>query len=215
MTTSHVSAQYVENERLIALNASHWAFRRDLEKMAKVATVANLRDPRHRQSILNGWTVFKNQLLQHHSHEDTFIWPVLRANMAASAEAMSVLDDMDSEHGLIDPLLKSVDDAFAGYETADLPAVLDELNTHLSYHLAHEERETIPMIVEAIPEKQWNKVVSGIRNASMSGASEFMPWVTEGATDAEIKRVLSMLPAPARLIYRKVWVPKYNKVSHW
>lgn len=213
--TSHVSEKYYDSDRLIALNQSHWAFRRDLTTMAKVATVANLRDPRHRQSILNGWTVFKNQLHQHHSHEDTFIWPVLRENLAKSADAMSVLDDMDSEHAQIDPLFKSVDDAFASYETADLPAVLDELNTHLSYHLAHEERETIPMIVEAIPEKQWSKVVGGIRKASMSGASEFMPWATEGATDTETKRLLSLLPAPARLIYRKVWVPKYNKVSRW
>ncbi|MBT2207988.1 MULTISPECIES: hemerythrin domain-containing protein [Actinomadura] len=215
MTHSNVSARYVDNERLIALNASHAAFRRDLTKMARVATVANFRDPAHRRSILNGWAVFKNQLEQHHSHEDRFIWPNLRENMANSEAAMSVLDDMESEHALIDPLLRSVDYAFEHHETADLAAVLDELNSKLGYHLTHEEHDAIPMIVEAIPEKEWKKIVSGIKKASMSGAPEFMPWVTEGATDGEVKRILSMLPPPARLIYRRVWVPKYRKVSRW
>jgi iron-sulfur cluster repair protein YtfE (RIC family) len=213
--THNISARYVDNERLIALNASHTAFRRDLTKMARVATVANFRDPSHRRSILNGWAVFKNQLEQHHSHEDRFIWPSLRRNLANSDSAMSVLDDMESEHALIDPLLRSVDYAFDHHESADLAAVLDELNTKLSFHLTHEEHDAIPMIVEAIPERQWKKIVSGIKKASMSGAPEFMPWVTEGATNGEVKRVLSMLPPPARLIYRHVWVPKYRKVSRW
>ena len=39
------AAKYGPGDRLIAMQAAHDAFRRDLERMARVATPANLRDP--------------------------------------------------------------------------------------------------------------------------------------------------------------------------
>jgi iron-sulfur cluster repair protein YtfE (RIC family) len=203
-------------ERLIAMQASHDAFRRDLEKMGAVATAANLRDPRRHAEIMNGWLIFKNQLLIHHKHEDNFVWPALRARLRSSAAAQSVLDEMDAEHLLIDPLLAAVDHAFAGSAGADAGDVIDDLTGKLSAHLKHEEHDAMPMIGEALSDKEWRGVVSKIRKATkLSSAAEFLPWLTDGLDAAQERTVASIMPPPARVVYRRIWKPKYAKVQHF
>ena len=204
------------DDRFVAMNAAHVAFRRDLEAMATVATPANLRDPARHASILSGWEIFKNQLLIHHRHEDEFLWPRMRERLARSEAAISMLDEMEAEHEIIDPLLAAVDAAFDHPDDVDVSGVIDELGTKLAFHLAHEEREAMPMITESITDKEWRQVVSAIRKATpISSAAEFMPWLTDETSETESRRILSILPAPARLIYRRVWKPRYDRVSHW
>ncbi len=128
--------------------AAHNAFRRDLIKLAKTASRRNLPDPAQRLAIGNGWGVFKLQLLRHHQAEDACLWPPLRARLAGSAAAMSTLDAMEEEHGLIDPLLAAVDQAFVDQQLSDrhLSDVIGELTAQLTHHLTHEERDTLPLL---------------------------------------------------------------------
>ena len=209
------AAKYGPGDRLIAMQAAHDAFRRDLERMARAATPANLRHPERRQSILNGWAVFENQLLIHHKHEDRFLWPRLRTRLAGSAAAMSTLDAMDAEHALIDPLLEAVNHSFAnGGEGAG--EVIDEMTGKLGGHLDHEEREAMPMIGEALSDAEWKAVVSDIRKATkLSSAAQFMPWLSDGVDARDEKTILSIMPPPARVVYRRIWKPKYTNVSRW
>lgn len=209
------AARYAPGDRLIAMSAAHDAFRRDLRRMAVAATPANLRNHARQESIMNGWKIFKNQLHIHHSHEDRFLWPRMRQRMAKSESAMSTLDDMQAEHDLIDPLLAAVDTAFARPDD-DVAAVIDELTTKLAHHLRHEERDAMPLIGESISDREWTQVVRDIRKATkLSSAAEFMPWLTDGASREAAKTIASIMPPPARIILRRVWQPKYAKVSHW
>jgi iron-sulfur cluster repair protein YtfE (RIC family) len=209
------AAKYGPGDRLIAMQAAHDAFRRDLERMARVATPANLRDPGRRQSILNGWAVFENQLLIHHKHEDRFLWPRLRQRMGGSAAAMSTLDAMDAEHALIDPLLEAVNHSFA-HDGEGAGEIIEEMTDKLGGHLGHEEREAMPMIGEALSDAEWKAVVSDIRKATkLSSAAQFMPWLSEGVDAEGEKTILSIMPPPARVVYRRVWKPKYTNVSRW
>lgn len=210
------AARHGSGDRLVAMNASHAAFRRDLSVMTAVATPANLVDPQRRRSIFNGWEVFKNQLHIHHRHEDLFLWPRLRQRLATSESALSTLDAMDAEHELIDPLLAAVDAAFARPTTADVAGAVGELNESLTYHLRHEEREAMPMIGEAISDQEWRAVVGSIRKATkLSSAAEFVPWLADGASSAQEKSIAGIMPAPARVVYRRVWKPRYAKIPHW
>lgn len=211
------AARHGSDDRLIAMHAAHAAFRRDLERMAATATKANLRDPARHQSILNGWAVFKNQIHIHHDAEDTLLWPRLRKRLATSESAISTLDAMDEEHALIDPLLAAVDDAFDHTEKHDTVAdVIDELNSKLRYHLEHEEREALPMIGEAITDKEWKTVTGEIRKSTgLTVGAEFVPWLADGVSADEAKRLIGTLPPPVRVLYRRIWKPKYDKVSHW
>jgi iron-sulfur cluster repair protein YtfE (RIC family) len=89
---------------LTIMLAAHTAFRRDLLHLAHSAT-AHEPDPTRRAAIQAGWATFKRQLHLHRTAEDTIIWPALRQRLDHSDHARSVLDAMEEEHQLIDPLL--------------------------------------------------------------------------------------------------------------
>lgn len=210
------AARHTSDDRLIAMSAAHAAFRRDLAVMTRVATPANLTDAQRRRAILNGWGIFKNQLHIHHNHEDRFLWPRLRDRLRTSTAAQSTLDEMDAEHAVIDPVLDAVDAAFLRPTTADVAGAIGQLHDSLSFHLAHEERDAMPMIGEAISDQEWRQVVASIRKATkLSSAAEFMPWLGDGATPAQRKVIAGIMPAPARVVLRRVWQPKYDKTPHW
>jgi hypothetical protein len=213
------AARHGSGDRLLAMNAAHAAFRRDLEQLAASATPANLSDPVRRESIMNGWRMFTGMLHIHHGAEDEFVWPRLRTRFAGSESAIATLDAMEAEHGLIDPLLAAVENCFARPDHVDGAAVIDELVTTLSHHLVHEEREAMPMIGEALSDREWRSVVGQIHGLVKSlgelNVTDFVPWLTEGVSPDREKVIATVLPPPIRPVYRWLWKPKYQRVSHW
>jgi len=193
--------------------AAHDAFRRDLTRLARTAGSANLSDPARRQSIAAGWDLFKRQLHLHHTAEDEIIWPVLRPRLEHSPAALSVLDAMEAEHELIDPLLAAVDVQFVGGDR--LADVIDTLTSALTGHLGHEERDGLPLIGVALTAAEWRGV--GRKMASKNGmaaSSEMFAWILDG-TDREHATTLAQLPPPLRLLYRARWKPRFDKTQRW
>jgi hypothetical protein len=207
---------------LTIMLAAHAAFRRDLAELARAAAFADLPDPGRRASVRAGWELFKRQLHLHHTAEDAIVWPALRERLARSDQAQSVLDAMESEHQQIDPLLAAVDEAFAVAEAghrADLSAIgdaADALATALTGHLAHEERDGLPLIGIALTSAEWRRVGFRIvRQNGLSAGGEMFAWLADGADPDQAAAVIGTLPPPARLVYRAVWRPRYNRTSHW
>jgi hypothetical protein len=199
---------------LTIMLAAHDAFRRDLTRLARTASSANLSDPARRQSVAAGWDLFKRELHMHHTAEDEIIWPVLRPRLAHSPAALSVLDAMEAEHELIDPLLAAVDAEFpAGDRVAD---VIDALTSSLTGHLGHEERDGLPLIGVALTAAEWRGVGRKIASKSgLSAGSEMFAWILDGADRDHSKATLGQLPPPLRLLYRALWKPRYEKTPRW
>jgi iron-sulfur cluster repair protein YtfE (RIC family) len=198
--------------------AAHNAFRRDLVKLTEAASRRKLRDPVRRLAISNGWETFKRQLLQHHRAEDACVWPPLQARLSASGSAMSVLDAMESEHALIDPLLAAVDQAFADDRLADryLGDVIGELAGALTGHLAHEERDTLPLIGQALTTGEWSDVLAAIRaRGSVTDAIEMIPWLLDSMSPEAAGLLLASFPPAAAQRYQAEWKPKYDAVPRW
>ena len=197
---------------LTIMIAAHDAFRRDLTRLARTASAAN--DPARRQSVQAGWELFKRELHIHHTAEDEIIWPALRPRLAHSASALSVLDAMEAEHELIDPLLASVDAAFARQEPA--ADVIDALTSALTGHLAHEERDGLPLIGEALTSAEWRGVgFKIVRKNGLSAGGEMFAWLADGADPDQAAAAIGTLPPPARLVYRAIWKPRYARTSRW
>ena len=217
MTTQHLpgtdAARHGTGDAdLTIMIAGHDAFRRDVIRLARAASAAN--DPSRRQSVQAGWELFKRQLHMHHTAEDKIIWPTLRPRLAHSAAALSVLDAMEAEHELIDPLLAAVDGVFARQEPP--AAAIDALTSTLTGHLAHEERDALPLIGTALTAGEWRAVGMRLgRENGLSGSSEFFAWMLGGIPADEVTAVLAELPPPLRLVYRLAWRPRYAKVSRW
>jgi hypothetical protein len=197
---------------LTIMLAAHDAFRRDLTRLVRTAAAADLSDPARRQSVAAGWELFKHQLHLHHTAEDEIIWPVLRPRLAHSEHALSVLDAMEDEHELIDPLLAAVDAGFAQRDDS-LADVIDALVSSLTGHLAHEERDGLPLIGAALTAAEWRR--TGFRIARRNGLSEggeMFAWILDGADgDAALRT----LPPPLRLLYKGVWKPRFIKTPRW
>jgi len=201
---------------LTIMIAAHDAFRRDLVSLARAASAADRTDPERRQRVGRGWEVFKRQLHFHHTGEDRHIWPRLGERLAHSESAMSTLQAMEEEHARVDPLLDAVDAAFADPVGDRLASTVDELVTTLHGHLAHEERDALPLIGTALTAAEWRAVGLRLgRENGLSGGAEFFAWTLDGATNDQAAAVLAGLPAPLRLMYRVAWRPRYAKVSRW
>jgi hemerythrin-like domain-containing protein len=201
---------------LTVMLAAHDAFRRDLVSLARAASAADRADPRRREQVGRGWQVFKRQLHFHHTGEDRLIWPRLADRLAHSESAMSTLEAMEEEHALVDPLLEAVDAAFTDPAGDQLAGSVDELVTTLQSHLAHEERDALPLIGTALTAAEWRAVGLRLgRQNGLSGSSEFFAWMLDGIPADEVTAVLSELPPPLRLVYRVAWRPRYAKISRW
>jgi iron-sulfur cluster repair protein YtfE (RIC family) len=227
---------------LTIMIAAHDAFRRDLTRLARSAAAADLADPARRQSVAAGWELFKRELHMHHTAEDEIIWPVLRPRLAHSEAALSVLDAMEEEHERIDPLLAAVDAAFAQHLAAtdgvagvarvagaadgpvgdDQPGadrladVIDALTSTLTGHLAHEERDGLPLIGVALTAAEWRSAGFKIaRKNGLSAGGEMFAWILDGAGREDAAATLGQLPPPLRLLYRAVWKPRFAKTPRW
>jgi Hemerythrin HHE cation binding domain len=199
---------------LTIMIAAHDAFRRDLTRLARTASAADLSDPARRQSVAAGWDLFKRELLLHHTTEDELIWPTLRPRLARSPAALDVLAAMEAEHELIDPLLAAVDAEFP--EGDRLADVIDALTSSLTGHLAHEERDGLPLIGVALSAAEWRGVGRKMaRENGMAAGSEMFAWILDGADREHAAKTLAQLPPPLRLLYRARWKPRFDKTPRW
>lgn len=201
---------------LTVMVGAHAAFRRDLAHLARAAEKPET-DPARLLAVANGWTTFKRQLLNHHQMEDQIIWPRLRERFDSRPEALSVLDEMEHEHGFIDPLLAAADEAFAAGDPGR-GDVLDELVGKLSAHLEHEERDALRLIGEAITPAQWqqaNQAMMARPGVMQEVAPEMFAWILEDADEEQVAKVFANLPPFVGAQYKQQWKAQYEAVSRW
>jgi hemerythrin-like domain-containing protein len=190
--------------------AIHDALRRELERIARVTARAD-DDPRRVLRTAAGWGMFKDFLRVHHTSEDIALWPVMRRLLAGHPDDLALLDAMEAEHAVIDPLLAVVDDALLDRDHgADrLGGLVDALVTGLSGHLRHEEAEGLALIDATLTGEQWSDFAK-VHGARMGGhAPRYLPWLLEGMDDTAATRILARMPQPLRAAYHDEWRAAY------
>jgi len=207
---------------LTVMLAAHEALRRDLTGLARAAAGAARSGPAQSEAVLRGWAVFQRQLHIHHTAEDELVWPALRERLAASDGAQSVLDAMEAEHQQIDPLLAAVSQAMDGARPdgaaqngGRLADTVDVLTMALHGHLAHEERDALPLIGTTLSAAEWRAVGRRIGLRNLRRAPEMFAWMLDGATPGQTAAATGQLPPPARVLYRTVWRPRFVRHSRW
>jgi iron-sulfur cluster repair protein YtfE (RIC family) len=211
-TTSHLD--------LTLMVAFHDAFRRDLAHLARTASrrPAELDEPARHTAVLAGWELFKTQLHIHHTAEDNDLWPRMRTHLADRPDELALLQAMQDEHARIDPLLAAVEDAVADRDGGHqrLGDTIDALASELYGHLSHEERDVLPLIDLSLTQAEWQAFGNDQRRRTgIRGAAQFLPWVLDEASPQQVVAVLAGLPAPLRVVYRRIWQPRYARHDHW
>jgi Hemerythrin HHE cation binding domain len=182
--------------------AMHDALRRDLERVGRLA------DRRHLEALV-GWELFKKFLVNHHESEDEALWPALRAAVEAKPDQLALVDALEAEHAVIDPLLAAIDAA-----TPDrFGDLVDELRATLSMHLAHEEIDGLALIDVSITEQEWQHFSSVNSERNRPDAALYLPWLLDGVTDQDT--LLKGFPPQFQAIFREKWAPTYAELDVW
>ena len=216
MTTT--SGTPLTDDDMELMRILHNAFRRDAARLATVAQRYGTTDAETHDALLVGWHGFSRSLHHHHTIEDRHIWPSLRAKLAHRPDDLAVLDDMESEHLLIDPALEAVEHAFDDRDADrdEVAARIDDLLGLLAHHLGHEEKAAFPLMRGWLTSQQWaamNK--ASMKELSLNEIAELGPFILDGAPPDDVRRVLSEFPAPLRLVHRWWWQPRYRRVRRW
>jgi acyl-CoA synthetase (AMP-forming)/AMP-acid ligase II len=187
------------------MTAIHDALRRDLDQLLQ-GTVS-------RAAARTRWAIFCGQLRFHLTTEEAVMWRPARARLAGDPGGLALLDAMQDEHRLISPLQAVTDDAFImDADPGRLRQLLTRLRTRLTSHLAHEESDALPLISQIMTRRELaaiGRAVRGGTGAWHPGAT--VPWALTGATPGVCQQVRSQLPAPTRLLYRTLWLPRYMR----
>nr|WP_281371586.1 hemerythrin domain-containing protein [Petropleomorpha daqingensis] len=173
----------------------HRAFRRDLTLFAQVAGVVPAADRERWQLVARRFEFFSTVLHKHHSGEDRALWPLL-AERGADA---TVLDALEAEHAVIDPLLASV--------TADLRALADgsgneatharlagttvDLRDALLAHLAHEESDGMTLVQRHLTDEDWLRLDEEVfkKDYSPREIPAVAGWVASGLPVEDVRRM--------------------------
>lgn len=189
---------------------THDSFRRDLERLASAAAAGKADSPHVRE----GWETFKNQLHVHHTVEDAWLWPRLKQRVA-DPDDLALLEAMEAEHSVLDPQLDAVDEALTT-GSPDLLAKVQELAAVLDKHLTHEEAEALPLIQSVMTPKEWRGFSGAMaRKQRIKGASEWIPWITDGMTASDSQKWLARMPPPLRLMNKLSWEARYRNRNLW
>jgi iron-sulfur cluster repair protein YtfE (RIC family) len=186
---------------------AHDAFNRDLVRLIAAVDDGEGLSP----AAIATWRSFSKQLHTHHRAEDSALWPRLYTAVTDPDE-IQVLQEMEAEHGSLDPRLEQIDAAFEAGDAVALDAELKALAQGLSQHMIHEEQAALPLLERRTGTAGWEAFTREIRaqQGGLKGAAEYLPWVLDGATPETRTKVLGLLPPPARVLYRRVWEKKYR-----
>lgn len=190
---------------------AHDAFNRDLVRLARAARAGRAHVPEAQAT----WAMFSRQLHTHHDTEDTSLWPRLRA-VVTEPDEIAVLDAMQAEHEALDPQLERVDSLLRTGDDVTLIRELGKLESSLAAHMRHEEDAALPLVERRLGAAGWDAFGKDIRQSQggIRAGAQYLPWVLDESPEPAKRTVLAILPSPARVLYRRVWEPRYRRSAH-
>ncbi|MET9131912.1 hemerythrin domain-containing protein [Streptomyces antibioticus] len=207
-----------KNLDMTMMFAIHDALRRELERIARITSRVD-EDPRHVLSTAVGWELFKKFLTAHHTSEDRTLWPVMYEALdgRGAGSEIALLDAMEAEHGVIDPLLADIDAALADRDSGAerLGGLVDTLCTDLRAHLDHEEREALELMDLTLSPQQWAAFSAEQRDRIGGDANRYLPWLLDDIDAARVAVILGKLPPPLRAAYETEWRAAYEDLDIW
>lgn len=195
----------------------HSALRRDLERTRLVLTGQPHPGPEQRRAVAAHVTWMMHFLHQHHTGEDTGLWPLVRAK---NPSAGPLLDQMDGDHRRIAPAITGLEDAARGYlddESARerLLAALAALTDVLLPHLRREELEMMPVVAATLTDAEYRAVEhehfvapKGVRELGAEGH-----WVLDGLPPEGREVMLSVVPAAPRFVLLHGFARSYRRAA--
>ncbi len=197
---------------LSGMYTAHHAFRRDLAAFAAAARRTPVGDAPTWRALARRWERFATVLHHHHTVEDSTLWPQLLdlADAAGDAAGREILEAMEAEHRLIDPLLAACAEGFAAMVGSPDAGTAERLAEQaaaardtLAAHLRHEETEALPLLQRHLSAAGWQRVEAAAgEGVAPRDLPFFVPWAAKGLDDASRERLLGDAGLPMRVLLR-------------
>ncbi|GGT37418.1 hemerythrin domain-containing protein [Streptomyces chromofuscus] len=209
-------SQEFKNHDMTMMFAIHDALRRELERIARITARVD-EDPRHVLSTAVGWELFKKFLTIHHTSEDVTVWPVMQKALADKPDELALLDAMEAEHAVIDPLLADIDAALADRDSGPerLGGLTDQLYTSLSGHLDHEERDALILMDITMTKDEWAAFSTEQRTRVGDDSRYYLPWLLDDMDAVKLAGILHKMPEQLKNAYETEWRAAYEALDIW
>ncbi len=189
----------------------HSAMRRDLKRL-RVALQSDP-DAARRQALADHVDWMMNFLHEHHGHEDSGLYPLVRQRNRALDE---LLNAMDAEHKRVNPAVEALQKAAAGYRADGIPgpllSALDRLESVLLPHLEHEEREMMPLVSQTISHQDWlNWEDSFLSLMTKKELADQGHWLLDGVDPDTYAYFAKILPPIPRFIVLRFMGGPYQR----
>jgi iron-sulfur cluster repair protein YtfE (RIC family) len=198
----------------------HHALRRDFVHFVAAVKNTPVTEQEVWAALEPRWGRFADVLHHHHGAEDASLWPVLleHAEQAGSQEDLQLLADMEAEHARIDPALQACRAAFAEMREHPCEDHRKALETQLAaahdgllQHLAHEERQALPMLQRTLSEQENREFEKAAERAYPLKMVPFiLPWAMDEVPDEARDRLLADTPPGYGLLLR-LMRPRYRR----
>lgn len=208
--------QEFKNHDMTMMFTIHDALRRSTEQIARITARVD-EDPRQVLSTAVGWELFKKYLTIHHTAEDVTVWPVMRRALADKPDELELLEEMEAEHAVIDPLLADIDAALADRDSGleRLGGLTDALHTMLNNHLDHEEGEALKLMDITMSKEEWGVFAREGSSRVGDDARRYLPWLLDGMPPAKLTGFVANLPDVLRNPYENEWRAAYEALDIW
>jgi hemerythrin-like domain-containing protein len=202
-----------EIEQMVVI---HQALRREFTLLPALIEAVPDNDNVRARLIGEHLTLVLGLLHDHHEAEDELLWPLLRQRVPLSKQ---LIDTIEQQHHTVADAIHTIQASLpawsahaAAAERDRIAATLRGLDAALTEHLNLEEQQILPLIHEHLTVPEWlapqhHAAQHGPKSAS--GKMTVAGLILEDATAPQRAWFMSMLPPPARGMWRLVGARRY------
>ena len=204
---------------IIGMKLAHRTMLADLRRTAAVAaqiSAGRVRPtPARVRALARYLNLLADSIHHHHAAEDDILWPVIEKRAGAHIDLTGLSDD----HSVLDPKLARLRSAAAALlaeprsedAAASLALQLAQLRDLLEEHIAEEERDVFPVILNYLTVADWAEVENRIRKRGVKLSFE-LPRVADACTAQELA-ALKAEAGVAIVLLLKLVQPRFRRME--
>jgi hemerythrin-like domain-containing protein len=203
-----------ETEQMVVI---HQALRREFTLLPALVAAVPDNDTGRARTVSEHLTLVLGFLHDHHEAEDELIWPLLRQRVPMNND---LIDTIEKQHRTVADAIHAIQASLPAWSAHAAAADRDRiaetlrvLDTALTEHLDLEEQQILPLIHQHLTVPEWlapQHYAAQHGPKSLSGKLTVAGLVLEDASPPQRAWFMSMLPPPARVLWRLVGARRYT-----
>jgi hemerythrin-like domain-containing protein len=193
----------------------HDALRRDLDRLRTALSTEPYPTGARRTALADHVEWLMDFLHEHHTGEDTALYPLVRAR--ADDRERALLDDMTADHERVDAAMSALRAAAAAWRAGrgrtTVLAALEELCAVLRPHLDREEAEAMPIVSRTMSHREWRRLdhETHVAPKSFTQLGTIGHWLIDGLDRRRRDIVLHEVPLVPRYVLLWGFGPGYRR----